>query len=113
LAIEIKPAEEATFEAEVLKSAEPVVVDFWAHWCGPCHVLAPELESLAQGEKGFRIRKVDVDRNPALAERHHVQVIPTLVLFLNGKELSRLTGVHAAEDLKTWIRNQLARAGGP
>lgn len=111
MAIAIEKAGEEDFRAKVLNRDEPVLVDFWAQWCGPCHALAPELEELARIEKGFRIVKVSVEESPAAAERFGIRAIPTLVLFLKGHEVSRLTGIHHAQDLKAWVRNQLSRTG--
>ena len=84
---------DASFEADVLKSAEPVVVDFWAEWCGPCKMIQPILEQFAteQSEK-FTIGKLDVDVNVATATKFSVMSIPTLLLFKNGEVVARLVG---------------------
>ncbi|HVK60202.1 MAG TPA: thioredoxin [Bdellovibrionales bacterium] len=84
---------EAAFENDVLKSSEPVLVDFWATWCGPCKALAPKLEEIA-GEMAGRARivKVDVDANGATASKYGVRGIPTLVVFKEGREVGRLVG---------------------
>jgi thioredoxin 1 len=84
---------EAAFEKDVLNSAEPVLVDFWATWCGPCKALAPKLEEIAGEMQGkARIVKVDVDANGGISTKYGVRGIPTLVIFKAGKEVGRLVG---------------------
>jgi thioredoxin 1 len=85
---------EANFETEVLQSKQPVLVDFWAEWCGPCKMLAPVLDEIA-GEQAGRVRvaKVNVDTNPALAARFGIQSIPTLLYVANGEVRHQTVGV--------------------
>ena len=81
-----------TFESEVLQATVPVVVDFWAAWCGPCHMIASELESLAADRKDLKVVKVDVDANPEVAGRYGIQGIPTIALFREGRPVAVSVG---------------------
>lgn len=85
------------FEAEVLQAQGPILVDFWATWCMPCRMQAPAVEQLS-GE-GYQVGKVDVDAQSSLAARYQVMNIPTLIVFKDGKEVSRMVGVQSKEDL--------------
>ena len=95
---------DANFDAEVLKATGPVVVDFWAEWCGPCRMIAPALEEIASalGEK-VKIVKLNVDENPAVASKYGIMSIPTLMIFKNGELASRQVGAAPKQKLEQWI----------
>ena len=97
------------FEIEVLKSAEPVVVDFWAEWCGPCRMIAPALEEIAGTMNGkVKIVKLNVDENPATASKYGIMSIPTLMIFKNGELASRQVGAAPKQKLEQWITTATA-----
>ena len=91
----------AHFEADVLKADKPILVDFWAEWCGPCRVLGPILDDVAKelGEKA-QIVKVNVYDNPELAQKYGIRGIPTMIFFKNGQPAKTLVGVQAKEEIK-------------
>ena len=99
---------EQNFEQEVLKSDIPVLVDLWAVWCGPCKILSPIVEELANEYQGkIKVGKVNVDENPALTRQYDVVSIPTLILFKNGKIASHMVGVQPKSFIEGEIKKSL------
>jgi thioredoxin 1 len=87
---------DSSFDVDVLEAGKPVVVDFWAPWCGPCHAIAPALEQLAGETEKVEFVKVDIDENPVTASRYQVLSIPTVILFENGEAKETVIGARPA-----------------
>ncbi|MFC7053575.1 thioredoxin [Hansschlegelia quercus] len=99
---------DATFEAEVLKSAEPVVVDFWAEWCGPCRAIAPALEEISNEMAGkVKIVKLNVDENPETASKFGISAIPMLMMFKGGEHVATQRGAAPKSKLVNWIETSV------
>ena len=100
----------ARFERHLAKSGVPLVVDFWASWCGPCRAMAPEFERVAAAiEPRARLVKVNVDEEPALAQQFQTRSIPTILIALHGREVARVAGARSAAQLVEWVRRELSR----
>ena len=107
----VKELQEKDFQKEVLESAKPVLVDFFAPWCGPCHAMAPAFAAAAARlEPQVRLAKVDTDAETALAGRFAIRSVPTLILFQSGRELARKSGAMTADALQRWVQAQLPAA---
>jgi len=97
------------FQAEVLGSSEPVLVDFWATWCGPCRALSPKIEELAKEYKGkVKVGKLDIDDNQQVAEKYGIMSVPTVLLFKNGQKFGQLVGNHPKSKLEEFVKGSLA-----
>ena len=103
----VQEINKADFEAEVLQSEKPVIVDFWAPWCGPCKMMGPVFEELSGDMADAKFVKVNVDENQDLAGDNAVQGIPTLIVFKGGKEVGRHTGFAQKEELQEIIKGML------
>ena len=105
---QIKHVTDASFEADVLKAADPVLVDFWAEWCAPCKMIAPMLEEIASEYQGkVTIAKLNIDENPKSPLRYNVRGIPTLILFKNGQVEGQKVGALRKADLAAFLDTKL------
>ena len=100
---------DANFQAEVIESEQPVLVDFWAPWCGPCLAMAPQFERAARElEPEVRLAKLNTEEEQAIAAKYNIRSIPTLVAFKSGREVARQAGAMDAANLARWVRTATA-----
>jgi thioredoxin 1 len=100
----VRDLSEAALDNELLQSREPILVDFWAPWCGPCRAMSPAVEAAAQKLAGAaKVYKVNVDDNPSVSPRFNIRGIPTMILFKDGREANRLIGLSSTEQIEALV----------
>jgi thioredoxin 2 len=105
----VEVSDAMTFDVVIQSSALPVIVDFWAPWCGPCRMMAPELDKVAAAaQRQWLVVKVNSDTVPELVERFRIRSIPTLAIFQGGREVDRIPGARSAEDIRSLVSAKLA-----
>jgi thioredoxin 1 len=102
----VRELNEAALDDELLQSNEPILVDFWAPWCGPCRAMSPAVEAAAQKLAGeARVYKVNVEDNPSVPPRFNIRGIPTLILFKDGREANRMVGLSSKEQIEALVKS--------
>ena len=103
-----KPVTDNSFETDVIKSDKPIVVDFWAEWCGPCKAIAPSLEELSEEMSNkLKVVKINVDENPSISQAYSIRSIPALMIFKDGEKISEKMGALPKSALETWINDTI------
>jgi thioredoxin 1 len=101
MSLNVRDLDEIALDDELVQSAEPILVDFWAPWCGPCRAMSPAVEAAAQTLRGTaKVYKINVDENPSVSPRFNLRGIPTLILFKDGREARRLVGLSSKEQIE-------------
>ena len=104
-----KETSDNTFENDVINSDKPVLVDFWAEWCGPCRQIAPIIDELSEDKKEeMEVFKLNIDKNPEIPTKHGIRGIPAMILFQNGKPVSTKVGALPKSSLYQWVEEELA-----
>jgi len=103
----VEHVNDSNFQNEVLNSNGPVLVDFWATWCGPCRMMAPAVEEVSNNMDELKVVKMDVDQNPVTANMYGIQSIPTLILFKDGEPLGKLVGFRPANQIEAALKGAL------
>ena len=104
----VKSIKEKEFESEVINSDKPVLIDFWAEWCGPCKEIVPILEEIADEMQDIiKVVKINLDENPNIPNKYGIQSIPTMIIFKKGQPISTKIGVAIKSEVKTWIETSV------
>ena len=104
----VKSIKEKEFESEVINSDKPVLIDFWAQWCGPCKEIAPILEEIAdEMQDTIKVVKINIDENPNIPNKYGIQSIPTMIIFKKGQPISTKIGAANKSEVKTWIETSV------
>lgn len=104
---------DTSFEKEVLQSKKPVLIDFWAQWCGPCKQIAPLVEDLASKNSRIKMVKCDIETNPNIPSRYGIRAIPTLIIFSDGRPIATKVGSVTAQQLSDWVEDTLSQIESP